>query len=1160
MATNWTDALGRLMNFGKSNKDVGGWYEWFMGAASGTPFPKVDPRRLADAAVRVRAAGVGLNQAGAVFRKGAVSLTRDLAGSGAGTAAGAMVAGVGEDVQGCGSSLAEGADLLEEQAAQIDYAQWMIRCQVVTALWAIAQLAWACATSAGASALLIPEVVAGTRRSLGETVEGLLVSLRGAALFGAVQDAGIQAVELVDGTRRRFDATSFAMSVLGGMAGSLGDVAGRGLAGEVVAPGLLRKAAGGVLGGVAGGELGAVLTTGVQGGPWTAETFTTAAGLGGGLGLVGGLREHFTVVPHAFLPRTAPHGGEPVVGTVHEALTYHPAPPPHGGAPEPTAVRDHAMLPASEHEAQPGHVPVPEPGHVPGPPEHVASSGHAEEAAAAAPGPTHGEGALQHPGTDEDRFTRLSTTPAVDPSLPYRGADARVGNPHWPLAVAKARENPLVAEADAVSGAEAHRWWKALPKGRQEALTTMASGVADLRAGGLATQHEVDTFKYRLMLAGEHAAHATGHPTEGSPTLAEVMARDLKGKAVDGPGATYSPERKEAWTAAAEVFATAYDRPHWGAAGADDGPDPSAPADHAADGQPESSRAGGSSEHGLVLDAVALPAPEPDLTPDRVLSDGRRVDVSGRGGTGKRLPLTIHADDVGHQNLKEVLDSGVRMMVPDGLEIEMLKRRLDPGDPEYRPEWAGLTENQAWALLGAELRGAEHHGRDRQAAIHRIGQLNSEFGTSYPVDDPVQLERIADAAHERVSVVWPLVTNLSLTGEAKRSYWTDLQEGTKTVGTAMTTGKASFPNTWELGSGHQDRALKESLFGYGSVFELKPGNELAGFVGGSTEPFLAPKDTAEPPRYAAPVANFQWAGSHQEWGNVVIQWKPSVTARATYTPMNSSSALTTDGALSYTDRQHLFPLLAYGPSFNVRIALADATNFAHDPELKQLVKDDRLYDPPAHIVNRWNYQPNYFESQIHGPLDWNDVEHVVVNWGTNRHQALTEEDAQTMAGDLREFARTVGTDGKPAFPVVMGKEFGYPGDAKRRVAHHIHKVYDLPFFRGEPSARDFAVARELDRLAYGGPFARRALPRELYQLAVRAEIIPGRAFAGLRSLQAEVDPSVLTPLWKRAHRAKEVFGDVPLTLQSLADAGLVGTAVNLGGRASRRPDAGVGQG
>src|SRR5262249_45379141 len=130
-----------------------------------------------------------------------------------------------------------------------------------------------------------------------------------------------------------------------------------------------------------------------------------------------------------------------------------------------------------------------------------------------------------------------------------------------------------------------------------------------------------------------------------------------------------------------------------------------------------------------------------------------------------------------------------------------------------------------------------------------------------------------------------------------------------------------------------------------------------------------PLKFSEMPKYGALVSEEQYAGSSSRYGNVAFHWKDSVRDRSTYTPINSLSERSERGVLSYTAREHLFPVLAYGYDDNVRLALAKATDFRFDAELRQRI-DSGEFDP-------WVY----FESQIHGDLTWQDVDHIVVNWG-----------------------------------------------------------------------------------------------------------------------------------------------------------------------------------
>ncbi|MGW4995863.1 hypothetical protein ACWEQ3_51470 [Streptomyces mirabilis] len=180
-----------------------------------------------------------------------------------------------------------------------------------------------------------------------------------------------------------------------------------------------------------------------------------------------------------------------------------------------------------------------------------------------------------------------------------------------------------------------------------------------------------------------------------------------------------------------------------------------------------------------------------------------------------------------------------------------------------------------------------------------------------------------------------------------------------------------FRNRWETGTSQaagtlDDRTAAEEAMGYAAILGRTRGQ------GGPT-----PIDASDLPKYAALVSRFQPHGT-PVFGNVVFQWKEIVRARTTFTP-NDSLARYAQGAHGITGPDHLYPLLAYGGDDTVRLAFAEATDFAYDPEMYALL---------SHGV----YKPStYFEAQIHGDLSWSDLEQIILPfWHESRAQAETD--------------------------------------------------------------------------------------------------------------------------------------------------------------------------
>ncbi|MEV7189511.1 hypothetical protein [Kitasatospora sp. NPDC093102] len=331
------DVMGRLFRFGGSGKDDPVWWDSLMGAMAGQSYPKAAPEQLLASAAALRRTAAGVDTWATGLVRSAVGMPE-----GPRTTAGPALARVGETSKGCADTLREGAGVLEEQAAQVDYAQRSMQLTAAMTLWMVAQLMWSVAVSGGLSALLAEAVVSGARRSIGDICWELLVSLRSAVAFGVGQDALVQATEQ-DRYRHGFDFLSLAMSAVGGAAGALADPVGRGLGEMVQVPALLRRMTGGALGGVLGGELGTVVTTAWQGGPWDPEAFVGGAVAGTFTGGISGVLHHVT--QHA-----APVALPEWEGSAPQRRTS-PPPAPSDGAPAGEPPTRSRVAPAPEARA-----------------------------------------------------------------------------------------------------------------------------------------------------------------------------------------------------------------------------------------------------------------------------------------------------------------------------------------------------------------------------------------------------------------------------------------------------------------------------------------------------------------------------------------------------------------------------------------------------------------------------------------------------------------------------------------------------------------------------------------------------------------------------------------------------------------------------------------
>ncbi|MFE6904715.1 lonely Cys domain-containing protein [Streptomyces sp. NPDC057717] len=122
-------------------------------------------------------------------------------------------------------------------------------------------------------------------------------------------------------------------------------------------------------------------------------------------------------------------------------------------------------------------------------------------------------------------------------------------------------------------------------------------------------------------------------------------------------------------------------------------------------------------------------------------------------------------------------------------------------------------------------------------------------------------------------------------------------------------------------------------------------------------------------------------------GSTAIHWKEHIRRRTVYTPPPDDANPGQGTTLS-----SLYPLLTHGDVNAVRLALAEATQFEHDLELRRWFAAGR----PA--------TSSHFGALIHGDLRWWDVEKVVLTYWDQD----SKQQAQQDRGWLRAFASEYG--------------------------------------------------------------------------------------------------------------------------------------------------------
>ncbi|MEV7189512.1 protein-glutamine glutaminase family protein [Kitasatospora sp. NPDC093102] len=485
--------LSGLFRFGSSGKALPSWWAALMGGMSGSSYPLVDAEALVAGAGALRRAAGRLDERAVAFQRFAFGLSAVMPGAGSMMAS--TLVSVGQPSRDGADGLRECADGLREQAAQVDYAQKSAEVTALVTLWMVAQLVWVVATTGGVSAALIPEVLAGGRRSVEEIVAELLSAMRSGAVFGSVQDLAIQLSQQRE-YRDGLDVTSLLIAGVGGMAGGLGDVAGRGLVSGVAGPELLRRLAGGALGGVIGADAGVVVSTAWQGGPWDASVFAEATGSGAGTGMLGGALHHAVERRRTALQQA-----------LHDtAVTERPAQSPTG---EP---------------------------------------GVAERTAPKRPAAITSGGTGETPASD----------PATGPAPSYARSDWRSRERNWVQAVAKAQDHPLVREVQALAPERLRAWQDALPAAHRQQLDLLVKPLmapADSPAPAALFPEPAELVELRATFAGELALHRLTDPGTTADHVLDGERRRPTDRAVIADG-----HARHAFLGAADRQTVAADR------------------------------------------------------------------------------------------------------------------------------------------------------------------------------------------------------------------------------------------------------------------------------------------------------------------------------------------------------------------------------------------------------------------------------------------------------------------------------------------------------------------------------------------------------------------------------------------------------------------------
>ncbi|MFI8461152.1 hypothetical protein, partial [Kitasatospora sp. NPDC085464] len=368
--------------------------------------------------------------------------------------------------------------------------------------------------------------------------------------------------------------------------------------------------------------------------------------------------------------------------------------------------------------------------------------------------------------------------------------------------------------------------------------------------------------------------------------------------------------------------------------------------------------------------------------------------------------LRSQVRDLEHEMDLRALDGTFKQrMIPGQRDLEMVARLQDPQAtaPGHKPwtaqenaflerlaartDWAALHPVQAAALVMIERKSELFAQRHRDLLTDKL--TTATGGWSWAADyprTPEAIDRLITAVENHLRTTMTVATNFhldqALNANRQTSFGTPGESpdgaGAQTPPTTLlevllADGDGRFRNVWETNASQaavqpSRRGGVEEHFGYAPVLRRTRDSRALFQDTGTDESTFAPlpQDVDLLPKYGALVSEFQQFGVAQRYGAFALHWSDDIRGRVSHTP-NDSWTLGPMGARSVTSDSHPLPLLLWGDAQHVRRVFGEATAFAHDPALRREIQERAVHTN------------SYFETQIHGPLSWADLERVVIS-------------------------------------------------------------------------------------------------------------------------------------------------------------------------------------
>jgi hypothetical protein len=237
-----------------------------------------------------------------------------------------------------------------------------------------------------------------------------------------------------------------------------------------------------------------------------------------------------------------------------------------------------------------------------------------------------------------------------------------------------------------------------------------------------------------------------------------------------------------------------------------------------------------------------------------------------------------------------------------------------------------------------------------------------------------------------------LATNYTFSSSPGANIGARVATGDETLASLLMKNR-TFRQVWETGASQAStnlarRGAVEESMGYGHALTRTRGAPLSqtGFEGPSGTVF-APERPEDLPKYAALVSKHQRYGVAPRYGPSVVYWKRDLRNRITHTPGDSWNLESQGSLMSFASASHPEAVLRHMDPLLLRLAAAEATG--KDAEFLKGVKAKGGVSTDA-----------YVETQIHGELSWEDVDHIVIG--------AQETNAEGLVAEFRRFARAKG--------------------------------------------------------------------------------------------------------------------------------------------------------